>query len=950
MKKFSINTQILFLIVLCALQSAFAMEPVIDPVANNQSIAAPISNLDKQLIRAAIDGNLERVQELAWAGANVNAQDPQNSNKSPLRQAAAYGHIKIVAFLLDSGADIEIKDVNQVTPFMCAAGQNHIEIVDLLIARGACLNSRCTRGLNALASAIAMGYKQITQLLLAKATASDLDTPFIMAAERNDLELVCELIKRGVDINAPYVQNNNETALHIAANLGHLAIAETLLNAGAFVDSRANLGITPLITAAVNGNLEIIRLLVQRGATIHARAEGAENSTTLMIAVELGHRDVVAFLVHSGASADSTSLFAAIQVGNLDLINLLLSAGADVNSVHAQLGTPLMHAIAMKQKEVISLLFSHGAKVNILAGEPLATALAHAAGLGDIFSMGLLLDAGAEIDLPNGNGITPLMVAADAGQCEAMQLLLKRGAQVNLQAAGGDNNSALHYAARSGHIQAIKILIGARNTIDLPNIHGLTPLMLSSARGHLGAVQELVRQGANINMHAAGSHSITSLFLAAELGRHNVVEFLLKSGAEVDLANDQGTTPLMIAAYSGHSETMQLLIDHGAQINAQAAVNHNMTALLQAVYHGRLAATALLLKKGAQIDLPSSVGATPLMLATTMGHLDVVRLLLEHKAAVNAQAAGVNNRTALHQAVDGNHAAIADLLIEHGADINATATNGSTPLMESTNLIDVELLELLLQRGAAIDMQAAGTRNMSALMFAAERGRALSMLALFEAGANIALQDENGDTAISICLQNDGEEFVSILLTCTPETQHEPIRNCFTGLLAIQRLRQTTDAHGCWHVVDGGENTSPLPRDLRTLASRAIISSYMIPQLQRVESVISLKNNNNQTARDIALGQREAAHAALENLINAEQDIDAELIIAREAQEKKAKNCDKVAQLLDLNNPDLRQAIWREVREILLQNSEAKVESESEGEPELRSDDGSRSGDSSDSE
>jgi hypothetical protein len=165
--------------------------------------------------------------------------------------------------------------------------------------------------------------------------------------------------------------------------------------------------------------------------------------------------------------------------------------------------------------------------------------------------------------------------------------------------------------------------------------------------------------------------------LASLEGHLEVVRWLLEKGADVNAAEENGWTALMVASDNGHLPVVKLLVEKGADVNK--AKNNGRTALIFASLWGYLPVVKWLLEKGADVNAAADADAvkeggwTALMHASQKGHLRVVKLLLDEKADVNA----VDNmgRTALMFASEKGHLPVVKLLLEKGADVNAVAND-----------------------------------------------------------------------------------------------------------------------------------------------------------------------------------------------------------------------------------------------------------------------------------
>ncbi len=277
--------------------------------------------------------------------------------------------------------------------------------------------------------------------------------------------------------------------------------------------------------------------------------------------------------------------------------------------------------------------------------------------------------------------------AVSSGDVEKVRLLLAHDPKlVNLESGDEIPVTPLCIAAEAGDENMVKLLLEAGARIEA-EAFGATVLSSAAARGRLEVVKLLVAKGAIVN-----THDDPPLIEAARNGYKDVVDFLLASGANVNVMWVVGrgntnerivNTPLKAAAEGGHWEIMQLLLDRGANVNAQGT--NDFTALHMAVLghfrkeehrHG----VELLLERGASVNAKGYKGMAALHLAAEGMPLydpdrkvsyfesvgtDVVESLIAGGADVNAP--DDDGRTPLHYAVANRHDEIVKVLVEHGA-------------------------------------------------------------------------------------------------------------------------------------------------------------------------------------------------------------------------------------------------------------------------------------------
>ena len=397
-------------------------------------------------------------------------------------------------------------------------------------------------------------------------------------------------------------QGDGATALHWAAHRDNLNMVTRLVEAGANVDAKDDHGVTPLSLACLNGSVPVAEALLEAGADANL-----------------------------GQVTGITPLMTAARVGNIDVIRLLLTHGAEASASERSQGqTALMWAIAENH-----------------------TAVAR-----------LLVEVGAGVSARTRGGFTPLLFAAQQGNVEVADVLLEAGADVNEAAPdgiGGDTNARARYkddteahalmvAIDSGHAEMALFLLerGADPTHDGA---GRTPLHSAVQQAMRDVIQKLLARGADPNARLESRLPLLSRYIQLDNGL---------------APSPIGATPFWLASSYADTDTMQLLLDGGADPTLRSADG----------------TTPLMVAAGADfVEGQNKYGrrwfgdATPLQESA----LEAVALLLDLDADVNAT--NEDGQTALHGAVYLGGTILVPYLLERGADINAINHRGQTPWM-----------------------------------------------------------------------------------------------------------------------------------------------------------------------------------------------------------------------------------------------------------------------------
>lgn len=405
----------------------------------------------------------------------------------------------------------------------------------------------------------------------------------------------------------------------------------------------------------------------------------------------------------------------------------------------------------MDQKVIRTLLDQH---VNVNAPQVDGTTALHwAAYLNDLETATLLLKAGANVRVTNRYSVTPLSLACLNGNGQLVGLLLDAGADPNTILQGGE--TALMTAARTGQPGPVKALISRGADVNAKERRGQTALMWAAADGHAEVVELLLKAGADFRTTLLNS-GFTPLFFAVREGRTDVVRVLLKAGADLNGTMQprkptgkgprRGTSPLILAVDNGHFELARVLLEAGADPNDQRSGFTALHALTwvrkpnrgdgddgdpSPIGSGDLSSFQLvreLVKHGADVNARlkngrggagqyNKVGVTPFMMAAGTADVPYMRLLVELGAEPllgNADnctplmaAAGIGVGGAAANEVAGTESEVLEavqLALDLGADVNAVDINGETAMHGAAYKNLPQVVQLLADKGAKIEI------------------------------------------------------------------------------------------------------------------------------------------------------------------------------------------------------------------------------------------------------
>lgn len=464
-----------------------------------------------------------------------------------------------------------------------------------------------------------------------------------------------------------------------------------------------------------------------------------------------------AFAPQYAAFARDTSqpeLFTAIYRGDLARARAAIESGSDVNGIYDR-DTMLCWAMRNDNQEITKLIL----------GSPRL----------EVDKRGVWYDSFGEWER------TPLILAAHMGQAQTVSTLLQLDAQVN--ARGSKGNTALIKAAQRDHTETIRVLLaqGKGIKVDAQTRGGRTPLSFVVEAEDLSAVTLLHSHGAKINQpDGQGDSMLIGTFLHK---KYEVLDSLVAKGANINMVNNGGVTTLMTAiTLLGGDDAKTVLtflekfITFKPKLDLQQIKGGNggYAALHLAARFGYVEGGKLLLDNGASIDLKSlATGGTPLHNAAGANQIEFAKLLIKRKA--NLEIFDKSGATPLIIGVFHGDADMVEVLVDAGAKINVKspvnilvtplvyAASNPDPFKHKDNLAIIK--SLVKHKG---DINFPSENGRTALIAAAgcsDQSKSYEKGALLiDSGASLDLVNDKGETALMLAAGAGNQKLVTLLI------------------------------------------------------------------------------------------------------------------------------------------------------------------------------------------
>ena len=710
-----------------------------------------------------------------------NTDTTQQLNRD-IFEAARCGDTNTVKEYLDLGVPVNVTDKDGWSPVHHALAYRQVEVIRLLMDRG-CL-MRCA------------GNKKIAD--------SSYSSPHITT----------ECGSKCSETSLKFAEKQHHEYVFEAARNGNTATVKKYLDSGVSVDVTDEDGWSPVHHAIAYRQVEVIRLLMDRGClmnwvenrkqavkndSLHVMAEdGSKNSSltgrlqygNVFEAARCGDTDAVKAYLDSGIPVDITDeegrtiLHCAAGEGQIKVVELLIERGCRIDLVDNNGWTPSICAIAHGCMETLELLkqikgpceeqdlmcvmdsgsrsyIDFAATYDYFDRQNSGTPLHHAAAKGDLPMVYMLLRLGRSMTKVADNMGTPLHQAVAKGHMDVVLLLLREGCPIDV--VDGAGRSIFNYAVTSGQIDMIKMLATKGFSVNKGDNKGWTPLHEAAVNGQLETVRTLLELGGRESMTKVACMSGTPLHQAVGKGHKDIVYLLLNEGCPISVVDSIGTSVLHTATTFGQIGIIEMLAGKGLDVNV--GDNEGHTPLHYATAKGSLDSVYTLLRLGGRKSMTKVAGdaGTPLHQAVINGHKDIVQFLLNACCFKLINVMDSEGRSPIHIASGLGHLDMIEMLSRKGLNVNISDNEGVTPLHAAAINGHLAAVRTLLRFGGKKSMMKVASLGGTPLHQAVAGGHKDIVYLMFNEGCPVGVIDSMDTSLIHLAAQHGHIDLIEFL-------------------------------------------------------------------------------------------------------------------------------------------------------------------------------------------
>ena len=723
---------------------------------------------------------------------------------------------ELYRMLLRKGADPNVQNIKGDSVLVSASRKCPTEIVKLILKTDGFIDLPNSKtGETAITVSMFSGYKYSTDTLAqAGANVNVTDTngmpPLTKMLTMNALKPgnILYLKTDTAKVKSKLLQDNIEAISkednYVIERIKYSRL-KSMLSYGADPNIESHDGTTPLIASIESNCSRCVSKLLDSGA--NPIAKNSEGKTALDFAQKLPFESVIYRSVTASAKKleylDYRQMNAYIysllekkypipsfaKFTDINKLEVAIEAGINVNVSDVLGRSPLSMACVDNRADIFKLLVQQGADPNLVNTYGITPLMFCASKQGKLLSD--LLNAGSQVNAVDVLGETALLLAVNncknsADSNNNVRSLLEGGANVKFDDLKIGLLSVVIQRSCSAGI--FKLLKDAGADPGETNEQGKSLLQLSIDNGNDEITDLLIEGEAKDSGIFTDNIAIHELF---DRGEYQIVQSLLQSGSDPNLLDANENSLLLKSAQLNQDDLVSLLINLNADVNLK---NYNgATALIYAVKNGKLDSVKLLLDKHAEININDSLGNTPISSAVESGRLDILKLLVDGNDDLDAL---YNNKsTYLIDAIKSQSYEMIKFFLDKNVDINLPDKQGVTPLLHAINNGLYNIVRIIVEAGANLSdsgsgvflplqlavnnkefgisrlliehgafLEASDIDGKLPLMLAINNADIKLVRLLVESGANVNAKDRMNNSVLSLAIDQDNLQIVEYLL------------------------------------------------------------------------------------------------------------------------------------------------------------------------------------------
>lgn len=494
--------------------------------------------------------------------------------------------------------------------------------------------------------------------------------------------------------------------------------------------------------------------------------QDSEGNTFVHIAAQLCFIQALETLQARGVDMDAknlegqNALLRAIlgigsQAQRTATVHFLLKSGVDKDLQDEDGATPLIYSLRTDSLQCVKLLIAAKANVN-LADSSGKTPVFWAVNRNSLGCLRLLAGAGADLDAAEAiQGATPAHLAVGLGRIACLQFLAERKVNFDILVGG---TACIHKAVQQRRWECLQILANGGADLNKASNEGLTPAMFAADNGSLQFLQFLAQKGV-VNFSQQGHLGVTAVFLAVAGGHIDCLQFLIAHNASLNIAAENGYTPIMWAVHSGFLECLTMLADQGVDLH-QINQKNDLDLVMIASSEGQGECLSFLADRKVPLDRKLPSGSTALHLAASRGYLNCLQVFASQQVDLHPEGAG--QTLPVGQAVLGGNLDCVKFFFAHGADLEHTDILGDTYVHKAVMNNHPDCLQFLLSMKPSLNRKNA--KGFTPAHLAAIEGRVACLHFLIEANADFTIEDMNGFTPLMCAAYTGQTEALEFLM------------------------------------------------------------------------------------------------------------------------------------------------------------------------------------------